>query len=261
MGEMNYETLTVSRSDAALVATLNRPAQRNAINLRMMEELIAVTQESERDASIRVLIVTGGTEFFSAGADLKEISESRASAAQNLTNWRRVTNALEELAKPVIAAIEGFCLTGGLEFALACDIRVAGESAYFGITSAKLGTIPGFGATQRLPRVVGASRALEILFSAEQIDAAEAYRIGLINRMTSRGGALGEARRLAAIYAERAPLSLGGFKRAVYRGLGMDLATGLDLEQALGAALVGSSDRKEGIAAFMEKRKPQFKGQ
>lgn len=258
---MGYETLAVSRADAAQVVTLNRPDRRNAINSRMMEELIAVAQASGGDAGIRTLIITGGAEFFSAGADLKEISEGRASAAQSLKTWRRVTQALEELGKPVIAAIEGFCLTGGLELALACDIRVAGEGASFAITSARLGTIPGFGATQRLPRVVGAARALEILFAAEPIDAAEAHRIGLINRKTARGGALEEAQRLAAIYAERAPLSLAGFKRAVYRGLEMNLAAGLDLEHELGAVLLTSSDRKEGIAAFMEKRKPQFKGQ
>jgi enoyl-CoA hydratase/carnithine racemase len=258
---MSYDTLAVNRADAALVVTLNRPDRRNAINARMMEELIAVTAAAGEDRSIRALIITGGPDFFSAGADLKDISEGRTSPAQSLKNWRRVTTALEELAKPVIAAIEGFCLTGGLEFALACDIRIAGDGASFGITSARLGTIPGFGATQRLPRLVGASRALEILFAADPIDTAEAYRIGLINRKTPRGGALDEAKRLAAIYAERAPLSLGGFKRAVYRGLELDLAAGLDLEHELGAALMTSSDRKEGIAAFMEKRKPQFKGE
>jgi enoyl-CoA hydratase/carnithine racemase len=171
-----------------------------------------------------------------------------------------VTEALEGLGKPVIAAIEGHCLTGGLELALACDLRVAGEGSAFAITSARLGTLPAFGATQRLPRVVGASRALEILLSAETIDTDEAWRIGLVNRRAPRGGALDEAKRLAAIYAERAPLSLAGFKRAVYRGLEMDLAPDLDLELSLGAELLGSADRKEGIAAFMEKRKPRFKG-
>lgn len=258
---MSYETLAVARADTAQVVTLHKPDRRNAISSRMMEELIAVTQASDCDADIRTVIITGGTEFFSAGADLKEISEGRTPATQNLKTWRRVTNALEELGKPVIAAIEGFCFTGGLELALACDIRVAGEGASFAITSARLGTIPGFGATQRLPRAVGASRALEILFAAEPIDTDEAYRIGLINRKTARGGALGEAKRLAAVYAERAPLSLRGFKRAVYRGLEMNLSTGLDLEHALGAVVANSSDRKEGIAAFMEKRKPRFKGQ
>jgi enoyl-CoA hydratase/carnithine racemase len=258
---MTYETLAVSRADAAMVATLNRPDRRNAIGLRMMQELVAVAEACAGDADVRVLIVTGGTQFFSAGADLKEIGEGRISPAESFKAWRRVTDALEGLGKPVIAAIEGHCLTGGLELALACDIRVAAEGATFAITSARLGTLPAFGATQRLPRVVGASRALEMLFSAETIDTEEAWRIGLINRKTMRGGALDEAKRLAAIYAERAPLSLAGFKRAVYRGLEMDLAPALDLELMLGAELLGSADRKEGIAAFMEKRKPRFKGQ
>ena len=255
-----YETLAVGRADAAMIATLNRPDRRNAISLRMMEDLIAVAEACASDADVRTLIVTGGTLFFSAGADLKEISEGRVSPEQSFKTWRRVTDALEGLGKPVIAAIEGHCLTGGLELALACDIRVAAEGAAFAITSARLGTLPAFGATQRLPRTVGASRALEILFSAETIDTDEAWRIGLVNRRTARGGALAEAKRLAAVYAERAPLSLGGFKRAVYRGLKMELAAALDLELSLGAELLGSADRKEGIAAFLEKRKPQFKG-
>jgi enoyl-CoA hydratase/carnithine racemase len=258
---MNYETLAVGRADAALVVTLNRPERRNAINSKMMEELIAVARSGESDGEVRAIIITGGSDFFSAGADLKELSEGRTSGAQNLKSWRRVTNTLEELAKPVIAAIEGFCLTGGMEFALACDIRIAGQGASFGITSARLGTIPGFGATQRLPRVVGASRALEILFSAEPIDTEEAYRIGLINRKTARGAALEEAKRLVGIYAQRAPLSLAGLKRAVYRGIEMDLHSGLDFENSLGATLLMTGDRQEGIAAFLEKRKPQFRGE
>jgi enoyl-CoA hydratase/carnithine racemase len=258
---MTYETLAVSRTDAAMIATLNRPDRRNAIGFTMMQELVAVAEACAADADVRTLILTGGTQFFSAGADLKEIGAGRISPAESFKAWRSVTDALEDLGKPVIAAIEGHCLTGGLELALACDIRVAAEGATFAITSARLGTLPAFGATQRLPRVVGASRALEMLLSAETVDTEEAWRIGLVNRRTPRGGALDEAKRLAAIYAERAPLSLAGFKRAVYRGLEMDLAPALDLELALGAELLGSADRKEGIAAFLEKRKPRFKGQ
>ena len=259
---MDYETILVRRADAALVITMNRPERRNAINSKMMDELVAALRGGEGDDEVRAVIITGGSEFFSAGADLKEAGERRTAvdAMRMLKSWRRVTNTLEELARPVIAAIEGFCLTGGLELALACDIRIAGEGASFAITSSKLGTVPGFGATQRLPRIVGVSRALEMLFSAEPIDTEEAYRIGILNRKTARGNALNEAKSLADIYSQRAPLSLSLLKRAVYRGIQMDLASGLDFENSLGATLSSTSDRQDGIAAFLQKRKPQFRG-
>jgi enoyl-CoA hydratase/carnithine racemase len=259
---MDYETLLVSQADAALVVTLNRPERRNAINLRMMEELIAAAREGESNRDVRALIITGGSECFSSGADLKDISERPASdGASSLKVWRRVTDTLEELKKPVIAAIEGFCVTGGLELALACDIRVGGVGSSFGITSARIGTVPGFGGTQRLPRIVGMSRALNILFSAEPVNAEEAYRIGLIDIKAARGGALDASSQLAGLYAQRAPLSLAALKQAVRRGMVMDLSAGLDLENALGSTLVKTKDRQEGISAFLEKRKPQFRGE
>jgi enoyl-CoA hydratase/carnithine racemase len=176
-------------------------------------------------------------------------------------NLHRLNATLEGLSKPVIAAIEGFCMTGGCEMALACDLRVAGDGASFAITSARIGTVAGAGGTQRLPRIVGLANALDMLFSAEPIDTQEAYRIGLINRKTARGRALEQALAMAAVYAERAPLSLAFMKRAVRRGMQMDLPSGLDLETFIVTCIYGTKDKDEGISAFLEKRKAEFKGE
>ncbi len=151
-------------------------------------------------------------------------------------------------------------MTGGLELALACDLRVAGEGATFAITSARIGTVAGAGGTQRLPRIVGVAHALDILFAADPIDAAHAYRIGLINRLAPKGGALEAAKALVNIYAQRAPLSLALVKRAVHRGMQMDLASAIELETFLVTTIYGTEDKQEGISAFLEKRPARFKG-
>ncbi|MBV9859567.1 MAG: enoyl-CoA hydratase/isomerase family protein [Alphaproteobacteria bacterium] len=259
---MNYETLRTAQDGPAFVITFHRPKVRNALSGQLLEELVAAVKAADADASVRAVILTGGPELFSAGADLNEALEVK-SARDGMAffgRFHRVADVLETADKPVIASIEGFCFTGGCELALACDIRVAGDGASFAITSARIGTVAGFGGTQRLPRIVGASRALEILFSAEPIDAQEAHRIGLVNRLTPKGGALAEAKRLAAIYAERAPLSLAFAKRAVHRGMQTDLASGIELETFLVTTIYGTDDKREGISAFLEKRKAKFTG-
>jgi enoyl-CoA hydratase/carnithine racemase len=258
-----YATILVRQEGPACIITLNRPERRNAISLQMMGEIIAAAQAAEANAAVRSLVVTGGPDYFSSGADLTEAIEV-AGAADGLRYFQslhRLNAALEAFPKPVIAAIEGFCMTGGCELALACDLRVAGEGARFAITSARIGTVAGAGGTQRLPRIVGLANALEMLFSAEPIDAEEAFRIGLINRKTERGGALRRALAMAAVHAERAPLSLAFAKRAVRRGMEMDLASGLDLETFMVTCIYGTADKHEGISAFLEKRKAQFKGE
>ena len=174
--------------------------------------------------------------------------------------WLALNQTLAELAKPVIAAIEGFCITGGLELALACELRIAGEGATFAITSAKIGTVAGAGGTQRLPRLVGSAKALEMLLSAEPIDAREAHRIGLVNQVVSAGQALARAKEIAQIYNERAPLSLSFTKQAVYRGLEMELEAGLDLEKRLVSKIYATEDKQEGMTAFLQKRRPIFHG-
>jgi enoyl-CoA hydratase/carnithine racemase len=260
---MTYATIKVRREGPVEVVTLNRPERRNAISLAMMAEIGAAVQAAEADRAVRALVITGGTEFFSAGADLTEAIgvKTPADGLAYFGSLHRLTASLEALSKPVVAAIEGFCLTGGCELALACDVRVAGEGARFAITSSRIGTVAGAGGTQRLPRVVGLAHALDMLFSAEPIDADEALRIGLINRRTEKGGALARALAMAAVYAERAPLSLAFAKRAVRRGMEMDLASGLDLELHMVTAIYGTADKQEGISAFLEKRKARFKGE
>lgn len=259
---MTYETIKVRNEGAAAVLVLNRPERRNAISTRLMGELIEALGAAERDPAIRAVIVTGGPTYFAAGADLNEALQVQT-AAQGMAyfkQWHRLNQCIEELDKPVIAAIEGFCITGGLELALACDLRVAGEGATFAVTSSKIGTVAGAGGTQRLPRIVGVSNALELLFSADPIDAKEAHRIGLINRLVKQGEALATATAMVKVYEERAPLSLALVKRAVHRGMQMDLASAIDFETFLVTTIYGTEDKREGISAFLEKRTARFKG-
>jgi len=259
---MTYQTILTSQDGPARIVTLNRPDKRNAVSTQMMQEIIDELKAAEADESVRAVIITGGPAFFSAGADLNEALQVK-SAAQGIEyfgRWHKLNTAIEDTPKPVIAAIEGFCITGGLEFALACDLRVAGEGATFAVTSSRIGTVAGAGGTQRLPRIVGVAHALDILFSAEPIDAQEAHRIGLVNRLVAKGGALEAAKKLVAVYAQRAPMGLAFAKRAVHRGMQMDLASGIDLETFLVTTIYGTEDKQEGISAFLEKRTAQFKG-
>ena len=256
------QDIVVERSGPACLIRLNRPGKRNAISTAMMDAIAAAAQEADRDPEVRSVILTGDSECFSAGADLNEALAvgTEAEGRRYFGHWHRLLTALAATGKPVVAAVEGFCLTGGLELALACDLRIAGEGARFGITSSRIGTVPGAGGTQLLPRAVGISRALELLFSAEPIDTDEAFRIGLLNRRTAKGGALAEAERIAAVHAERAPLSLRLVKRAVREGIELDLDAGLELETDIVCEIYGSEDKREGISAFLEKRTPRFTG-
>jgi len=259
---MSYETIRVDNDGVAAVITLNRPDKRNAISTKLMDEVIAALGTADLDPAIRAVILTGGPSYFAAGADLNEALQVKT-AEQGMNyfkRWHRLNEVIEELGKPVIAAIEGFCITGGLELALACDLRVAGEGSSFAITSSKIGTVAGAGGTQRLPRVVGVSNALDILFAANPIDAQEAHRIGLINRLVQRGEALTTAKAMVKVYEQRAPLSLALVKRAVHRGMQMDLASAIELETFLVTTIYGTEDKQEGISAFLEKRTAQFKG-
>lgn len=259
---MEFKNIKTEVEGPAYVITLNRPHRRNAISIETMDELMAAAKQAEDIQGVCGVVITGGERYFSAGADLNDalaISSSKQ-AVDYFHRWHRLNATLEGLAKPVIAAVEGFCMTGGCELALACDIRIAAEGASFGITSSRIGTVPGAGGSQRLPRLIGTAKTLELLFSAESVDAQEAHRIGLVNRLVPRGRALVEAKAMIAVYAERAPLSLAWDKRAVYQGMQMDLASGLELETFLVSTIYMSNDRKEGISAFLEKRKPVFKG-
>ncbi len=259
---MAFDTILTNRDGASFVITLNRPDRRNAFSIQMMKEIAEACREAENDPAIRAVIVTGGLKYFSAGADLNEAMaiKTTADGVAYMTNWETLNNAIERLTKPVIAAIEGFCMTGGWEFVMACDLRIAAENATFALTSSRIGTVPGAGGTQRLPREVGIGRALEILFSAEPIDAKEAYRIGAVNRVAPNGGALDAAKAMVKIYEKRAPLSLAYAKRAVRAGMQMDLTSGIEFERFLVTAIYNTADKNEGIGAFLEKREAKFTG-
>jgi enoyl-CoA hydratase/carnithine racemase len=257
-----YNTLRAERDGPSCVITLNRPQRRNAISIEMMDELVDVVGFLDGEAGVRGIVVTGGDEYFAAGADLNEALQVKTAeqGVDYFRRWHRVCDALETSKKPVIAAIEGFCMTGGCELALACDLRVGARGSTYAITSSRIGTVAGAGGTQRLPRIVGKAYALEILFAAEPFSAEDAFRMGLINRLTDKGRALAEAKALVELYAQRAPLSLALVKRAVHRGMQMDLASALEFETFLVTTIYGTEDKQEGISAFLEKRKPNFKG-
>jgi enoyl-CoA hydratase/carnithine racemase len=254
--------LLVERHETAALVTLNRPEKHNALSLELLGRLRAVVDELGADADIRAVVVTGNPRGFSTGMDLDDLGRVSgvADTQRALAVPRDANAAIERCPKPVIAAIAGWCLTGGLELALACDVRIAADSARFGVTSARIGTVAGAGGTQRLPRLVGPGRAKELLFSAEPIDAAEALRIGLVNRVVPAGQEVEAALEMARLFARRAPLSLAFAKTAVNVGLTMPLEAALTFEIGLTTQLFTTEDRAEGLRAFHERREPDFKG-
>jgi enoyl-CoA hydratase/carnithine racemase len=245
------------------VVTLNRPDAINAINDGIRKGLPAALCELDEDPEIAVIVLAAaGERGFCVGADIKE---TRA-ALTPVEERRRLSpatwiEALDRIAKPVIAVVHGFCLGGGLELALACDIRVAAKGAKLGLPETSLGLIPGGGGTQRLPRLIGLSRALDLLISGDRIDAEEAYRIGLVTRLAATPEeALAEAMRLAERIAASPPTAIAYVKEAAKAGLETDFLAGLKLEKALFALLTSTHDRAEAAAAFREKRPPAFTG-
>jgi enoyl-CoA hydratase/carnithine racemase len=261
--DVAYSTIELTKEGPAAILRFNRPDKRNAINFEMIHEIEDALANLNDDSTVRGIIFTGGDKFFSAGMDLNTVKElgSPKKFTDFMNLWRRLNKAQEDNAKPIIAAIEGFCFTGGLELALACDLRVASKNATFAITSAKIGTVAGAGGTQRLPRIVGISNALEMLFSADPFDAEHAYRIGLINKKVENGQALAEAKKLVDLYSRRAPLSLRFVKRAVYGGMQMPLSEAIEFESFIVNTIYTTSDKIEGISAFLEKRPAQFRGE
>ncbi len=253
------------REGAVGMATLNRPHALNALTVELLEQLERHLDEAEADAEIRaVVLAAAGEKAFCVGADLKALSEEYEDEGAGLDalvdTLYRVYGRLERLERPLIAAVHGWCLGGGLEFVLTADLCVADDSARLGLPEAKVGSMPGAGGTQRLPRLIGLRRAKELMFTGEPIGAEEALRIGLVNRVVPAGSLLAEATALAAAIAERAPLALRKIKEAVNGGLDLDLEAGLALERACHDSLVATEDREEGIRAFVEKREPRFSG-
>ena len=260
---MAYEAIRYELADGIATITLNRPAVHNAMNERMREELTACFGELARSEDARVIVVTGtGERAFSAGADIREFVAPQVPV--RFRDGRRRVDfraAMDRCPQPIIAAIRGFALGGGLELALACDIRIAGEDSQLGLTEVNLAIIPGGGGTQRLPRVVGRGKALEMILTGVRIDAREALRIGLVERVVPATEVLSSAQALARTLAEKAPVALRYAKEAVVKGLGLPLEDGLRLENDLATLLRTTDDRIEGAKAFLEKRKPRFTGQ
>jgi len=260
---MAYEAIRYELADGIATITLNRPAVHNAMNERMREELTACFGELARSEDARVIVVTGtGERAFSAGADIREFVAPQVPV--RFRDGRRRVDfraAMDRCPQPIIAAIRGFALGGGLELALACDIRIAGEDSQLGLTEVNLAIIPGGGGTQRLPRLVGRGKALEMILTGARIDAREALRIGLVERVVPATDVLSSAQALARTLAEKAPVALRYAKEAVVKGLGVPLEDGLRLENDLATLLRTTDDRIEGAKAFLEKRKPRFTGQ
>jgi enoyl-CoA hydratase/carnithine racemase len=256
-----YRTITIESKDGIGILTLNRPDVFNAISQELIEEIRDVLAVIDKRADIKVLIITGAGKGFQAGADIKELS---AMTPMDILRWNeglvRVNAAIEKLRQPVIAAINGLALGGGLELAISCQIRVAVEGARLGLPEVKLGIIPGTGGTQRLPRIIGKGRAYEMLLTGDPIDAKEAYRIGLVNKVVPQGDALNAAIEIARKIAANGPVAVELCKDAVEIGMDLPLEHAVQYSQKNCVTCFSTDDMKEGTAAFIEKRKAVFKG-
>lgn len=258
---MAYETIRYEVRAGVAHITLQRPDQLNALSFGMRAELSAAFDACAADPAVRAVLLSGAGRAFCAGVDLRDGSFEEGPIESVEVRVRGDFRAkLAGLGKPSVAALHGYVLGGGLELALCCDLRVAAEDTEFGQPEINLGSIPAGGATQRLPRLIGTARALELLLTGDRIAAAEAYRLGLVNRVVPRETLMATATALAETLAAKAPLAVRYLREAVYRGLDLPLEDGLRLEAYLGGLLRTTADRAEGLAAFREKRPPRFEG-
>jgi enoyl-CoA hydratase/carnithine racemase len=257
-----YETILFEAREGICRITLNRPEKRNAMNALMLRELTAALERAEADGSVRVCVLRGaGEKAFSSGADLSELAASGPLEVRESNRvWISLFKTIEAMGKPVIASVYGHAIAGGTELTLCCDLVVTSEDAFFGLTEMRIGVIPGAGACVRLPRWVGRAKAKEILMTGEPIPAAEAHRIGLVNRVVPRAELERATDELAAKLASRSPAALEAAKRAVNIGSEMDLDRGIEYVLQEFALLFAGPDQKEGMSAFLEKREPRFTG-
>jgi enoyl-CoA hydratase len=256
------DKLLVETADRVRVLTVNRPDKLNALNAEVMAALDAAIDAARTDDAVGVVIITGaGEKSFIAGADIGELSKNDAVSAKEYTHrGQSVLDLIENLGKPVIACINGFALGGGCEIAMACTMRLASENARFGQPEVKLGIIPGYGGTQRLPRLVGKGIAMQLVLAGEMISAQEAHRIGLVNEIVAPAELIPRAEAIAQKIVANAPLAVQYAMEAVNKGMEMTLAEGLYLEAVLFGVACATEDKNEGTKAFLEKRPAQFKG-
>lgn len=260
---MPYENILYEKEGKIAIITINRPDKLNALNRKTMEEINEAFLSAGSDDSIGAIILTGsGSKAFVAGADIKELSVLTPIGAKDFALYgQMVFNHIELLGKPVIAAINGFALGGGCELALACTIRIASEKAKLGQPEVNLGLIPGYGGTQRLSRIIGKGRAMEMILTGDLIDSKEAHRIGLVNQILPAEELLPACKKITEKILSKGPLAIRYALEAVNRGLEMPLEEGLFLEATLFGLACATKDMKEGTKAFLEKRNAQFKGQ
>ncbi len=259
---MTYESVMIEIQDAVAILTINRPKSLNALNAALLKELFRAVEEIEQNESIRALVITGsGEKAFVAGADITELARFNALEAKHFAAFgHRFMSALQKLPVPVVAAVNGFALGGGLELALSCDFIYASENAKFGLPEITLGLIPGFGGTQRLARLIGKNKAKELIFTGTMISAKDAAEMGIVNRVLAPDQLMVEAMKTAVNMAAKGRASLNAAKHAVNYGTQVDLASGCQIEIDAFALCFASSDAAEGTRAFLEKRKPVFEG-
>jgi enoyl-CoA hydratase/carnithine racemase len=259
---MTFSNILFEKKNSIAYVTVNRPKVLNALNMATMEELRTAFHEIKCDVAVRVVILTGsGEKAFIAGADISELAKHDAVSGKEYTHrGQSVLNLIENLGKPVIACINGFALGGGCEIAMACTMRLASEAAKLGQPEVKLGIIPGYGGTQRLPRLIGKGIAMQLLLTGEMISAQEAHRIGLVNEVTTPSELISRAEAIAQKIIANGPLAVRYTMEAVNKGTETPLAEGLYIEAVLFGAACATEDKKEGTTAFLEKRQAQFKG-
>ncbi|MCP4719591.1 MAG: crotonase [Desulfobacteraceae bacterium] len=255
MGHVTLET-----KERVAVITMNRPEKRNALNASVRQELYTILKQIESDKNTRAVIITGAGEAFIAGADIKAMKNFTVKdAAESSRHGSKIFSYMEKMTAPVIAAVNGWALGGGLELALACDMRICSETAQFGQPEVKIGILPGYGATIRLPRIIGVARAKEMIYFGKIITAKEAEKIGLVTLVTSPSSLMEKAMELAQKLA-RGPASLSLMKQSINAGFNLDLNGAFELSSTLYGDAYKTNDTREGISAYFEKRRPIFKG-
>ena len=257
---MEYQVLKVSCEGPLGLITINRPDAMNALNTRMVTELISALDEFEKDDRVRCVLLAGSERAFSAGADIKEMAEMTAVQMAMTGHFFPLWDKVGRFPKPIVGALSGFVLGGGLELAMSCDVLIASETTQLGQPEIDIGIMPGGGGTQRLARAVGKYKAMEMILTGGRIGAEEAKTLGLVSRVVPKEAYLSEAKKVANEIASKAPVAIRQAKMAVNKAFEMGLSDGLDFERELFYLLFASEDKAEGMKAFMEKRKPEFRG-